>query len=324
MATKYIVNNLTGQTIDGDLTINGNIIVTGLTSSNGIGVYKALLTQTGPLSGTNIISFYNGLIIGETYTISNYVTGDSFSNIANVQSGNIDETGCVFIATGNTPSIWTNGSELTSTGDLIVDVLENTLGYDIEWTYNVAGPGIYLGINSVTGPQSNSFPQNKTYVTAQSSPYNNIYGGFYQTFGGVGSFGYINDVVFVVATEYDGGISPLNNTLYYTPVEINVKKDLDTTPIEIYGLNVSSFPYGNVSIRLFADSSNVGIFYGNYVLVNDIDELVVALNNDSNINYLGTFSVNPDVIDGIILTMATNLKNQFSPNNTLTFEAFND
>jgi hypothetical protein len=32
MATKYIVNDLTGQTITGDLTINGNLNVTGTTS----------------------------------------------------------------------------------------------------------------------------------------------------------------------------------------------------------------------------------------------------------------------------------------------------
>jgi hypothetical protein len=50
MATKYIVDNLTGQTINGDITINGNLIVTGTTS--GLATYKALLTQLGSQTGT--------------------------------------------------------------------------------------------------------------------------------------------------------------------------------------------------------------------------------------------------------------------------------
>jgi hypothetical protein len=60
------------------------------------------------------------------------------------------------------------------------------------------------------------------------------------------------------------------------------------------------------------------------VLVNNINELVIALNNDTTINYLGTFSVNDGVENGIILTTTERIKNQFSPNNTLTFEAFNN
>ena len=84
MATKYIVNNVTGQTIMGNLTINGNIIVTG--SSNNSGVYRALLTQTGPISG-NSSDFNNRLIIGETYEITDFQSGDSFSNVANIISG---------------------------------------------------------------------------------------------------------------------------------------------------------------------------------------------------------------------------------------------
>jgi len=84
MATKYIVNNITGQTITGSLTINGNIIVTG--SSNNGGVYRALLTQTGSISG-NSSDFNNRLIIGETYEITDFQSGDSFSNVANIISG---------------------------------------------------------------------------------------------------------------------------------------------------------------------------------------------------------------------------------------------
>ena len=84
MATKYIVDNLTGQTITGDITINGNLTFTG--TSNNSGTYRALLTQTGSISG-NSSDFNNRLIIGETYEIMDYQSGDSFSNVANVISG---------------------------------------------------------------------------------------------------------------------------------------------------------------------------------------------------------------------------------------------
>ena len=84
MATKYIVDNLTGQTITGDITINGNLTVTG--TSNNSGTYRALLTQTGSISGTSG-DFNNRLIIGETYEITDYATYDDFSNVANILSG---------------------------------------------------------------------------------------------------------------------------------------------------------------------------------------------------------------------------------------------
>ena len=84
MATKYIVDNLSGQTINGDLTINGNLSVTG--TSNNSGTYRALLTQTGSLNGDS--SYFNDrLIIGETYEITDYQDYDDFSNVADVQSG---------------------------------------------------------------------------------------------------------------------------------------------------------------------------------------------------------------------------------------------
>ena len=202
MATKYIVNNVTGQTINGDLTINGEIISTGQTingnlsingeitstgqtingdltingnvtisgtsTTNGVATYRALLTQTGPITGT--INTFGQLIIGETYTITNYVEDADFSNVADVQSGTINQTGCVFIATGTTPNSWSDGTDLTSNGELIVDVLENTLGYDISWQQApFGGYGYYIGVNDTTGPLINSFPKNKVSIIGQST-----------------------------------------------------------------------------------------------------------------------------------------------------------
>ena len=83
--TKYIVNNASGQVIDGNITINGGMTITG--PANGFVTYKALLTQLGVQSGTDLNDFNDGLIIGETYTITDYIGDDDFSNIADVQSG---------------------------------------------------------------------------------------------------------------------------------------------------------------------------------------------------------------------------------------------
>jgi hypothetical protein len=407
MATKYIVNNITGQTITGDLTINGNITVTG--TSNNSGTYRALLTQTGPITGTYLPAFNYGLIVGETYTIKDYVNGDDFSNIADVQSGGtlifdyvgattgyggvngvtgttsgsgsgatfnvywcgttynevnvvnsgVDyvvgdtitilgtsvsgstpendititvtdltptETGCVFIATGQTPNYWGEGSELVSDGGLIVDVLENNLGYELFWVQTpFGGDGYYVAFNSTAGPVYNSFQRDKVEViTPFKYPFDNE-GPSFPPFivPGIDSFLNKDSSIFIDTIYVGGPGQPLNDLLYYTPIEIKINQD-PLTPVIAYGFNVNSFPYGNISIDVIAGENYIQTFYGNYVLVNNINELVIALNNDTTINYLGTFSVNEGVENGIILTTTQRIKNQFSPNNELTFEAFND
>ena len=407
MSTKYIVNNVSGQTITGNLTINGNLSVTGV-STSGLATYKALLTQTGPITGTTLINDFNySLIIGETYTVNLYQSGDDFSNIADMESGGVlgisysgaspsdgsfsgltgttngfgsgatfdvsitsgitsttcsypgqgyqegntitilgtniggtsptndltitvtsltpNSTGSVFVATGQTPSIWDNGSELISSGGLVVDVLENNLGYDIEWYYSPGEfSGTYIGINATTGPLYNSFNRNTTFLNVGVRTFYN--GPFtYDIFGGV-SYGFIGnkDDVFFVGVFDTEILAPVDDALYYQPFELIVKQDTDTTPIQTYGENVSILPYNNVSVRVYAGSNLIQTFYGDSTTVNNINELVSQLNTNSTTNLLGTYSVNEGVEDGIILTMATNLKNQFSPNNTLTFEVFND
>ncbi|MFY8170632.1 MAG: hypothetical protein ACOVK2_05905, partial [Candidatus Fonsibacter sp.] len=58
------------------------------------------------------------LFVGREYTIKDYISGDNFSNVATVISGTINTDGCIFIATGITPSVWANESILTSLEDL--------------------------------------------------------------------------------------------------------------------------------------------------------------------------------------------------------------
>jgi len=315
--TKYIINSGT-QSISGSLEVQGTL------KSNSTGVYRALLTQTGQIVGNNLQDFNYGLIIGETYSITSYVTGDDFSNIADVVSGTINATNSVFIATGQIPANYSNSSELTSGGGLIVDVLENTLGYDLIWIQTpLGGDGYYIAVNSNTGPIYNSFQRDKVeIITPFKYPFYNG-GPSFPPFIVPSIISFINKDSFISIDVYDfmGGQS--NDLLYYTPIEIKINQD-PLTPVIVYGLNVSSFPYGNISIDVIAGENYVQTFYGDYVLVNNINELVIALNNDTTINYLGAFSVNEGVENGIILTTTERIKNQFSPNNTLTFEAFND
>jgi hypothetical protein len=318
MDTKYIVNNLSDQ------TIYGNLFVTGTTTSNNTAVYRALFTQTGSITGTSISQFNYGLINGDSYTITSYQAGDDFSNIANVQSGTINETGCVFIATGENPNFWGNNSQLVSSGGLIVDVLENTLGYDISWQQNpYGGNGYYIGVNDSTGPLFNSFPRSQTSIN-MSIKYPFEWVGFPPIgITGVNSFNEKDSAIFI--EMYDTTTSGnIDNALYYTPIEITINQG-PTGPYVAYGLNTSNFPYGNISIRIYAGEENsIETIYGDYDLVNNINELVTALNSEPIISTLGTFSVNPNDEDGIILTTTQRIKNQFSPNNELTFEVFND
>jgi len=325
MGTKYIVNNVSGQTINGNLTIQGSLVVTG-TSTNNFAKYSALLTQTGSITGTSLSYFNYGLIIGETYAITTFQSGDDFSNIANVQSGVINETGCVFVATGETPTIWDNASELSSLGELIVDVLENDLGFDIYWQQApFGGFGYYIGVNSSLGPIINQFPRSRTKISSQikypfdggGDPFN-----FPIPIPGISSFDTKDSAVFI---DVLSGGDLADNGLYYTPVEISIKRDFDTTPILVYGLNVSGLPYGNASVSLYVGGDLIQTFYNEtYTEVSTMIELVAKLNSDIGTNFLGTYSVNGSIENGIILTMPTNIKNQFAPNNTLTFEVFND
>lgn len=99
-------------------------------------IYKALLNQTAPSTATS-----GTLIVGEIYTLTTYVAGDDFENVANVQSGTINTTGCVFIATGTTPTAWTEGSTLDSAGNP-VDRPQNRTEpsyFSVVWTRDDAG-----------------------------------------------------------------------------------------------------------------------------------------------------------------------------------------
>ena len=322
METKYIVNNLSGQTINGSITINGDLNITGTTTNQGLLSYKALLTQTSQITGTNIDNFNYYLIIGEEYTITNYQSGDDFSNIAEVISGNINETNCVFVATGGTPSIWANGSELTSSGNLVVDVLENTFDFDLTWDMNpYGGGGTYFAFNDTTGPIYNTFEREKTSVITQLTSYPGPFPPLVQYYAQSGSLTSKDDIVFLGVWDWDLG-QPVDNLLYYTPVEIKVKKNTDTTPIVISGSVLPSYPFSYVGVDLICSGNYIENFNTDNTTVNNLTELITQLNTYETTSFLGTYS--DDGNDGILLTIATNLANQFCSTETLTFEVYSD
>ena len=109
------------------------------------------------------------LVIGKRYTILDFNTGDIFTNVANVISGTINTTGCVFDAIGTTPTTYSNGSTLahyetqsftyaelkaglgigtkvykalltqTGTSAPVATVLVNTLSGTPVWSYSAVG-----------------------------------------------------------------------------------------------------------------------------------------------------------------------------------------
>jgi hypothetical protein len=318
METKYIVNNASEQTINGNVTINGNLTVTGVTTGS-LATYKVLLTQTGNLTGTTLDNFNYALILGETYTITNYVSGDDFSNVANVISGVINETGCEFIATGSTPSAWANFSELSSLGDLIYDVLENNLGYDITWV-NEGGIGIYYGIPSVIGPKYNNFPREKSYSISQLSSLFGLIADKVVT--GSGSLTTKDDALFLAVLDFGEGFPPINNSLYYTPFEFNIKQSTDTTPVVLNGTIRPNFPFGNIVVDLACGGDYVESFNGDSTTVNNMSELITELNTNPETSFLGTYSDNGD--GGVLLTIPNNLVDRFCSNGMLTFEVSSD
>lgn len=186
--------------------------------------WSALLTQTGPqtFTGATDPNLYGGLILGEIYTIDSYSSGDNFSNIAQVLSGVINTTGCVFKVTGSTstdyffPTTW-NSSQITSQGDLITYLLENTLGFDVILEY--PGFGVLDGVVIFYPDSPSGFIPQKTKVLAQSTiPY-----GFTPL---VPTLMTTIDRTLLAGVMYviDPTVGLVPNSLNNTPVEIIVYK----------------------------------------------------------------------------------------------------
>ena len=120
MGTKYIVNNLSGQ------TINGQPI------DPKYKVFTALLTQSG---GSEELSISTGeaVVKGVTYMIDG--SDGDFSNVGAPSN----ESGTWFVAINNeVPNSYGSTRLLYNTGAPVVTVLENTIG-NIWFTYGTQG-----------------------------------------------------------------------------------------------------------------------------------------------------------------------------------------
>jgi hypothetical protein len=65
--------------------------------------------RNGSMSTAAVPLYTGSLVIGHQYTINNYNAGDDFTNVGAAANS----TGVTFIATGTTPTTWTNNSALT-------------------------------------------------------------------------------------------------------------------------------------------------------------------------------------------------------------------
>ena len=288
-----------------------------------VAAYRALLTQTNTLGATGIEGFYGAFIPGETYTIEAFVYSDDFSNIANVISGNINESGCVFEATGEIPFRWDQGSQLASSGNLVVHVIESELDYSLEWAQ--LEPGIYNARNS--NSIYRSFPRRNVVINTSNGsgpggePSPNI-----EVFGAVTSVDELDDSIGLIV--YDRvAEAPVEGALYYTPIEILIKQYV-SDEIDTYSVTIgpkSGFPFTSpgLSIRTGPTTSQwypiAQYNCDDDSEVENASELIDRFNADDVISQLGTFSVNSN--DDIYLESLRSIKKQFSPNGVLSFEA---
>jgi hypothetical protein len=324
--TRYIVDNLANQSITGQLRIDGGLTVTDGTYSTL--TYRALLTKTGVVTATDLQDIDGGLIIGETYTIDTYVLGDDFANVANVISGTISETGCVFVATGEVPRIWSNGSTLISGDTFIVNVLENTLGYELDWETSF-GPGIYIAYPSVIGLRYNNFPRQNVSITTNTQFFGTpLDYDYVKYFAKTGSLTAKDDLIYIQSWDVTNQ-DTIDDKLYYTLVEIKMKQNLDMTPVTIQGLVSPSYPFADASVELKLDDP-FG-FYPPYVIetfpsdtgtFNNLGELITQLNSDPITSFLGVYS--DDGTGNIQLTMPQYLYERFTPFGELNFDVYSD
>jgi len=116
-------------------------------------VFEAYIRQNGgddPLAQTS-----GSLVVGTTYLIDTYVPGDDFTNVgASTNANNVR-----FIATGTTPAVWTNSSQLGyNTG-------EPTCSYILKNTLEVTGFS-YNSNGDYTLYSNNALDTNKTFLTS--------------------------------------------------------------------------------------------------------------------------------------------------------------
>jgi hypothetical protein len=175
-------------------------------------IYSALLSQNTPVASQTSGVF----VVGQIWTITTYAAGDDFSNMELI-SGTMNTTGAVIRALETTPTVWSNGSDLSydgapyivstdANGDL--NPFENTIG-DAVWSYDSTG-SFYL---TITG----AFTLNKTSVKF-GSEFNDSAANYCF----IVSPSTANTVNSIYMYVYDDTSSLTNEILMNTSIEIKV------------------------------------------------------------------------------------------------------
>lgn len=109
--------------------------------------YKAFLTQTEVLLTSGL------LVIGQKYLITNLLPGDDFSNVGAIVPG------AAFIATGTTPTNWSNGSTVLDglASAPVATVQSNNLGGTVSFDYYWAGTCVVTGTGLFTVGKTNIY-----------------------------------------------------------------------------------------------------------------------------------------------------------------------
>jgi uncharacterized delta-60 repeat protein len=120
-----------GLNNDGSIVVSGNngtpTILPSIPTTDHTS-YVAKLTQ----NASTIITSGTPFITGSIYRIQSYNGGGDFSNIAYVLEGTINTAGCIFIATGTTPTGW-GSTDIDQLLPPSSSIIENTLGFTPEW-----------------------------------------------------------------------------------------------------------------------------------------------------------------------------------------------
>jgi len=163
--------------------------------------YVALLNQAGgddPQSATS-----GALVVGVSYQIAVYNAGDDFTNVGAASNA----TGVKFVATGTTPTTWSNSSELAwNNGAPIVTPLENTLG-NVVWERIGASAGEFKAVCS------GLFTVNKTGFLIQPAS-SDLHTGFIVNPSG--------DADTLNITTIDDSLTSRDEMLINTMIEIRV------------------------------------------------------------------------------------------------------
>jgi len=96
------------------------------------------LTKTTQTSGT--------ITVGQTYTITTYNAGDDFTNVGAASNA----SGVSFVATGTTPTVWTNGSTVTNKVDRYENIL-NPFYIDNDMWYGYTDGQLWCEAHNSTG-----------------------------------------------------------------------------------------------------------------------------------------------------------------------------